>query len=149
LDLGGAACRDGAEGEEMNKRRDLENDVLGYLSSTGTDKLADYATRGRKHQHLSTEDLTIAWKTAVRAMVDDVLNYELRSVAEDLKSEFLLRKTEPPYHFVREDMDRYFAEVDRAIQALKNEDPAKYEAMSRGVVQDLEEFKAARDRNKN
>jgi hypothetical protein len=133
----------------VSKKHDLENDVLGYLSSTGSDKLADYAARGRKHQHLSAEDLTVAWKTALRAMVDDVLSYECRRVEEDLKSEFLLRNTEPPYDSVRKDLDRYLAEVDRAIQALQDENPSQYEAMGRSVAQDLEEFRAARDRNKN
>jgi hypothetical protein len=133
----------------VSKKRDLENDVLGYLSSTGTDKVADYAARGRKHRHLSAEDLAIAWKAAFRFMVDDVCSYERRSVEEDLKSEFLLRKSTPPYDFVRDDMVRYFAEVDRVIQALKDEDPAQYEAMSRGVAQELEEFRVARDRHKN
>jgi hypothetical protein len=133
----------------MSKKRDIKNDVLGYLASSGADKLSDYAARGRKYRHLSAEDLTIAWKTAFRAMAGDVRSYERRAVEEDLKSEFLLRKIEPPYDLIREDMDRYAAEANRAIQELKDEDPAQYEAMSRGVVDDLKDFKAARDRNRN
>jgi hypothetical protein len=96
-----ALGRAGVEGEgEMSERSSGSDDVEGWLASKGSDRLADYAARGRKHQNLTIEELTVAWIHAFRSMVDNVRDPERRAIEEDFKSELLLRKSEPPYQLV-------------------------------------------------
>jgi hypothetical protein len=83
--------RAGAEGEEMTKPPNIRADVESWIASESTDKVADYASRGRKHQNLSDLDLVTAWQTAFKRMADDVRDYDRRGVEEDYKSEFSLR----------------------------------------------------------
>jgi len=100
----------------MSKKHSMKDDVEGWIVSGASDRLADYAARGRKHQGLTHEDLTTGWLHAFRRMADDVRDPERRAIEEDFKSELLLRKSEPPYNMVREEFERFIAETDRAIQ---------------------------------
>jgi hypothetical protein len=127
----------------------LRKDVESWITSEAADKIADYANRGRKHQHLTDEVLTAQWREAFRLMADDVRDYNRRAAEDDFKAEFILRRKEPPYDLVRADFDRYIAETDRAIEELKTDDPAQYEAMTRSVDRDLEAFRSSRNKSKN
>jgi CRISPR/Cas system CSM-associated protein Csm2 small subunit len=133
----------------MSKRSTVGDDVEGWLASKGSDRLADYATRGRKHQNLTIEELTAAWVHAFRSMVDNVRDPERRAVEEDFTSELLLRKSEPPYQLVREEFERFTAECDRAMRDLETEDPSRFEEMAKEIDRDLETFKSTRDRTKS
>jgi hypothetical protein len=130
----------------MTKRSSIRDDVEGWLASSGSDRLADYAARGRRHQSLTIEELTTGWVYAFRQMADDVRDPDRRAIEEDFKSEFLLRKSEPPYDLVREEFDRFRAEVNRAMEDLKTEDPLRYEEIGKEIDRDLETFKSIRDR---
>jgi len=141
--------RAGAEGEEMTKPPNIKADVESWIASESTDKVADYASRGRKHQNLSDLDLVTAWQTAFKRMADDVRDYDRRAVEEDYKSEFILRKIEPPYASIHDELERYFDETDRAIRQLQTDDPKGYEKMGRTISTDLEAFKLSRDKSKN
>jgi hypothetical protein len=137
------------EGEMMTKRSSIRDDVEGWLASSGSDRLADYAARGRKHQSLTIHELTSGWVFAFRRMADDVRDPERRAIEEDFKSEFLLRKSEPPYHLVKEEFERFMAEADRAIEDLKLEDPSRFEEIGKEIDRDLETYKSIRDRTKS
>jgi hypothetical protein len=138
------------EGEgKMTKRSSVSDDVEGWLASTGSDRAADYAARGRKHQNLTSEELTAGWVHAFRRMADDVRDFERRAIHEDFKSEFSLRGSEPPYDLIREDFDRFIAECDRAIRDLETEEPSGFEEMAKDIDRDLETFKSVRDRTKS
>lgn len=130
----------------MTKPPNLRKEVESFITSEATDKVAAYAARGRKHEHLGDEELMIAWRAAFKHMADDVRDYERRAAEDDFKAEFVLRKKEPPYDLVRDDFERYIAETDRAIEELKADDPARYEEMDREISADLQSF---RDRSKN
>jgi hypothetical protein len=127
----------------------LRKDVESWITSQATDKVADYATRGRKHQQLTDDELLNQWQVAFRHMADDVRDYDRRAAEDDFKAEFVLRKKEPPYDLVRDDFERYIAETDRAIAELKADDPAQFEEMTRGVNKDLEDFRSFRNKPKN
>ena len=114
----------------MTKPPNMRRDVESWITSEATDRVAGYASRGRKHQHLSDEELANVWTKAFKHMADDVRDYERRATEDDLKSEFVLRKKEPPYDAIRDDFERYVAETDRAIADLKANDPDQYEAMN-------------------
>jgi hypothetical protein len=109
------------EGEgKMPKRSSVSDDVAGWLASTGSDRAADYAARGRKHQNLTSEELTAGWVHAFRRMADDVRDFERRAIHEDFKSEFSLRGSEPPYYLIREDFDRF---IPNAIERYEISKP--------------------------
>jgi hypothetical protein len=133
----------------MIKPPSIKDEVDGWVASNATDALADYATRGRKHQHLTDDELLNAWRKAFAHMADDVRDYERRAATEDLKSEFILRKKEPPYDLIRAEFERYMAEANRAIEELEADDPAQYEKMGREIETDLEKFRSSRDKSKN
>jgi hypothetical protein len=133
----------------MSKKPSVKDDVEGWMASGGADRLADYANRGRKHQHLADDELTAGWISAFRNMADDIRDYERRAKEEDLKSEILLRKREPPYDLVREEFERFIAETDRAIEDLKSEDPLRFEEIGREIDRELKTFKSTRDRTKS
>jgi hypothetical protein len=45
----------------MAKEDSMGEDVEGWPSSNSTGHAADYAAKGRKHQHLTDDELTAAW----------------------------------------------------------------------------------------
>jgi hypothetical protein len=102
----------------MTKPPNIRKDVESWITSESTDRVADYASRGRKHQHLSDLDLATAWQAAFKRMADDVRDYDRRAAEEDYKSEFILRKIEPPYHSIHDDLERFFDETNRAMREL-------------------------------
>lgn len=131
------------------KPTSMEDDVDGWISSTATDRLADYAERGRKHRQLSDESLNAAWITAFRKMADDVTDADRRFQEEDFKSEILLRGREPPYDLIREEFERFIAETDRAIERLRIEDPIRFEEIGQEISREVDGFKSERERTKN
>jgi hypothetical protein len=147
------ACRDRAEGEEMTmckeKKDSMKDDVEGWIASNSTDRIADYAARGRKHQRLTDDELTAAWVAAFRGMADNVADHKWRDEEEDAKSEMLLRNREPPYGLVKAEFDKFIAETSRAIEDLERNDPVRFAEMNREIEGDLTTFKEIRDRTKS
>jgi hypothetical protein len=127
----------------------MQDDVEGWVSSSATDRVADYAARGRKHQSLSDELLTAEWILAFRRMADDVRDPELRAAEEDFKSEFRLRRKEPPFAPIRDDFERFIANCEAAIKDIRDDDPLRYEEINQGIEQEIASFKATRDRTKS
>lgn len=82
-------------------------------------------------------------------MANDVRDYGRPAIEQNFASEFALRDIKLPYDLVRADFERYIAETDLAIEELKNHDPAQYENMSRGINNDLQAFRSARDKSRN
>ena len=97
-------------GKKSNRHKDI-----GWVSSQAADRLADYVAQGRKHQHMSTDQLTGAWIDAFRLMVNDVRNHQRRNLQEELKAELLLRGTEPPYGSVLEEFEKFVSQADQVI----------------------------------
>jgi hypothetical protein len=90
-----------------------------------------------------------AWDGSNCFCRDAIGDPERRAIEEDFKSEFLLRKSEPPYQLVREEFERFTAEFDRAMRDLETEDPSRFEEMGKEIERDLEAFKSTRDRTKS
>jgi hypothetical protein len=49
----------------------LREDVESWIASEAADGVAGYASRGRKHKHLTDEMLTAQWLDAFRLMADE------------------------------------------------------------------------------
>jgi hypothetical protein len=68
----------------------LANEIVAFLKAKSIDELADYVHRGRSHGRLSSEELVVVWKRAVKDMADAPLSEESRKAESDLVSEFQL-----------------------------------------------------------
>ena len=133
----------------MSKKTSMQDDVEGWMGSNASDRLADYAARGRKHQGLTDEALVSKWVSSFRRMAEDVRDDDRRRVEEDFKSELLLRNISPPYDLIAEEFERFLAETDRTLEDLKTEDPLRFEEIGKEIDRGLESFKSTRDRTKN
>jgi hypothetical protein len=94
-------------GKKSNRHKNI-----GWVSRQAADRLADYVDQGRRHQHMSTEQLMHAWIDAFGSMVNDVRNHQKRNLQEELKAELLLRGTEPPYGSVLEEFEKFVSQAD-------------------------------------
>ena len=101
----------------MDRKSDLH--ATSWISSQAAARSSDYAARGRKHQHLGTDQVVDAWIGAFRSMASNVRDQKMRAIEEDLKAELLLRGIEPPYDMVREAFELFIAEADRAIAEMR------------------------------
>jgi hypothetical protein len=127
----------------------FRKDVESWLASDAADQVAGYAARGRKHKNLTDEQLTTAWQTAFKNMADDVRDCARRAVEQDLKSEFVLRGQAVPFASIRDILECYIAETNRAIDEFRENDPAIFEEISRKISSDFKQFRSSRDKSKN
>jgi len=132
------------------KSRDqVSDDLLGMMQAMAVDDAADYVSRGRAHRDLTDANLVCAWAAVFRAYSH---NPEpagpLRSALKDLGAELDLRRIEPPFDDVREDMERLKAATDQLFAQLRA-DPERLAEVERDVQLDLISFRARRDRPKN
>ncbi len=127
----------------------IEEDVEGWLSSSSTDQAADYATKGRKHQRLTDDELTAAWLFAFKCMAEDLRDKHRLDEYSDLRSEMTLRGREPPYQLVRAEFDKCIAETVASIEKIERENPVKFDQLKREIEDELIDYKATRDRTKS
>jgi hypothetical protein len=131
-----------------NKRSRREHTETSRANMTA-DRIADYAARGRKHEHLEDQMLVLEWVLAVREMAEDVRDYKRKAVEDDLKSELQMRGMEPPLELVRDELDRYCAKFNRAIEEMRFNDPEAFAERSRRAEAYLDAFRSDDDKLKN
>jgi hypothetical protein len=124
-------------------------DVDGWLMSTIVDKVANYCARGRAHEALSDDDLVENWVHSLRVAAHDPFNYEKRAVEGDLMAEFAVRAQEPPYHLVKDALERFTSAAADLIEKIQKDDPERFAEINRGLEADIEIFKGNRDRTQN
>lgn len=117
--------------------------ALKWLESDLMDTCADYVARGRTFATLSSEQLSNAWIRALRTMISDVSNPAFRLVQGDLTSEFSLRKQEPPYNMVAEEMEQFAAETQRMLMEIGLNNPQGLENVARHLEKQLRVFRDA------
>jgi hypothetical protein len=120
-----------------------------WIASKATEFTAAYLARGRKHQHLSDEELSSGWVLALRNVVDDIHDPEWRAAERDFESEFALRGEEPPYHLVPDELERLRLIALIVAKQLELDDPAKFAEMERQADAEFRDFLAAWSRPKN
>jgi hypothetical protein len=76
---------------------EIDPHLLSWVDSKRLDKNAAYAQGGRPHSGLTNEELIEAWKTAFRAMANDVRNDNRQAEEQNLKAEIELRSLVAPY----------------------------------------------------
>jgi hypothetical protein len=87
-------------------------------SDDAIDRVARYAWRGRRYQHLSDAELGRRWIKAFRSTVADPDNETLRWTEVDLFAEHRLRRLEPPHEKVAADRDRLIAHIIAKLREL-------------------------------
>ena len=125
---------------------DFKKDMEAWLVSEQANEAAEYAARGRKHQSLSTNDLTGAWVQAFRRLAAKFQDGDLRIDEVDLRSELLLRNIDPPYDLVKDDLGRLTNAAADAIEELQLEDPGHFDRVNEEIENDVATFRAGREK---
>jgi hypothetical protein len=118
--------------------RNLRKDTETWMAGQDVDRAADYAARGRKYRALPAEQLTEQWTAAFRRMADTPADYNCRGIVNDLTSEFHLCSPEPPYDRAKDEMNRYCAFSVETIEAMKRDDPEKFNQINKDILRDID-----------
>jgi hypothetical protein len=116
--------------------------VLAYLENVRLEATADYVRRGRQLSHVDVEELKQGWVAEFKRWVanlgsDNRVDPRPR---EDIESELQLRKIEPPWDLVQDELER-MREASSAHMARLAEDPKKLEQKERMISEDVEAFR--------
>ena len=109
--------------------------IRGFLQSASA-----YVSRGRRFASQSIAELDNAWVGALRKLVPDPADPELRVVWNDITAEFQLRRQDPPFDRARGDLDAWIHAVDALMVDKKESDPDDWERMNHEMSSDIDEF---------
>ena len=122
------------------RRSSAEAEMKAFLASKAVDRIAEYSQRGRSYRDLSDRELVQSWQCVWNELAADPLNMKNRDIQADLASEFALRREEPPWQLVREQIDIYLERAKRAQQIQLKENPDADAEASEAMDDDFEEF---------
>lgn len=106
--------------------------VNAFLQNNSMEQTRDYLARGRRFAQLDIGQLNQDWIVAVRSwLARKEPTNEL--IMDDLASELALRKLEPPYDAVRQEL------IDRLAQTNKSQRKKKLRALAREIDDFLRE----------
>ncbi|MBI3513990.1 MAG: hypothetical protein HY060_08010 [Proteobacteria bacterium] len=117
-----------------------EDQADAFLRNISLETAQAYANRGRRHEHVPTEQLVDAWVVAFKIWTSDYQNALLRGFYEELEAELVLRGIEPPYERVKEAADKL---RDIARQLIDNLSPQEHARVSADIQRDVDAFTAA------
>jgi hypothetical protein len=103
------------------------NTIQSWIESESVDDIAEYAARGRKFANLSDVELSEAWVRALKQSAKNFQNTRLRDIHSDYTSEFRLRRLEPPYDLVSDDLNKMTDAVKKWAAGLSQEEREEIE----------------------
>ena len=103
------------------------NTIQSWIESESVDDVADYAARGRRFAALSDAELLEAWVRALKKSAKNFQNTRLRDTHSDYTSEFRLRRLEPPYDLVSDDLNKMTDAVKKWVASLSREEREEIE----------------------
>jgi hypothetical protein len=103
------------------------NTIQSWIESESVDDIAEYAARGRKFADLSDANLSEAWVRALKKSAKNFQNTRLRDTHSDYTSEFRLRRLEPPYDLVSDDLNKMTDAVRKWVASLSQEEREEIE----------------------
>jgi hypothetical protein len=121
---------------------DPSRDLKLFMANEQIDQIADYASRGRIYERLTDDELTERWIGAFKKFADAPSDQRRRAIEIDLKAEFQLRSTEPPYEQVKSEINRVVANMSSGFEIMKRDDPDAIDAMNEEFQQDGADLKA-------
>ncbi len=122
----------------MSDDEKLNADIRSYSRSQALDRTEDYLKRGRALAAIASEELKARWVETYRLWCEDVRNWELQKIANDLESELALRREEVP-------IERVAVEMQTLAEALKRElkrlDREQIRRMGERMLGELEDYR--------
>ena len=109
----------------MRKKRGIT--IQSWIESESVDDIADYAARGRRFATLSDAELLEAWVGALKKSARNFQNTRVRDMHSDYTSEYRLRRLEPPYDLVSDDLDKMTGAVRKWVAELSEEEREEIE----------------------
>ena len=128
--------------KQSSGRTEADRDVELFMANEQVDQIADYANRGRIYERLTDGELAEKWIQAFRRFADGPSDERRRAIEIDLKAEFQLRRTEPPYDQVRSEINRVVKDMSSGLKIMKSDDPDVVEDMYEEFQQDIADLKA-------
>ena len=121
---------------------DTEDDAIVQftLAQSKLKDIESYAARGRQHRGLDDEALHASLVSIFHQWAQSVTNSQIRGRLDDVLAEYALRKSQPPFHLVRDKIDIITAEIARLARGLDEERLAEIGA------EILAEYEAAQNR---
>ena len=121
--------------ESAEDPRDPEAIVNAFLQHKSMKQMQDYLARGRRFANLDVERLNEDWIIAVRSWLAHKDRTKERMM-DDLAAELRLRRLEPPYGAVEQEL------ADRSVQMKE----AERKRTVREVAREISEFMRENDR---
>jgi hypothetical protein len=100
--------------------------MLAYLEDRRLNEAADYVRRGRANERKSVEELEHEWLAGFRAWAESSGRdkvFDRRSL-DDVESEMYLRRVEPPFDLVKNEIETLRTAQDRRFQWLAHDPEA-------------------------
>jgi hypothetical protein len=118
----------------MRKEDQSDPDALlrALMERDEVEETRDYVTRGRRHKSFDVDQLGAIWVRAFKTFISPGSGTQELQELSDSWAEFRLRRIEPPYHEVSDEL--------RALQEEIWEDVRKRGLDNRGLAQKLEEL---------
>ena len=120
------------------RKSSVEAEMKAFLASKAVDQISEYSQRGRSYRDLSDRELVQSWQCVWNELAADPMKN--RDIQADLASEFALRREDPPWQLVREQIDIYLESAERGQQIQLKENPDADAEASEAMDDDFEEF---------
>ena len=100
--------------------------MLAYLEDLRFDEATDYVRRGRANERKSAEDLEQEWLAGFRAWAESNARNKVfdRRPLDDLEFEMYLRRIEPPFDLVKDEIEALRVAQDRRFEWLVHDPEA-------------------------
>jgi len=100
--------------------------MLAYLEDLRLHEASDYVRRGRANEGKSAEDLEQEWLTGFRAWAESSARHKAfdRRSLDDLEFEMYLRRVEPPFDLVKNEIEALRVAQDRRFKWLAHDPEA-------------------------
>ena len=103
------------------------NTIQSWIESESVDDVADYAARGRRFAALSDAELFEAWVGALKKSTKNFRSTRLRDTHSDYTAEYRLRRLEPPYDLVSDDLNKMTDAIRKWVANLSQEEREEIE----------------------
>jgi hypothetical protein len=116
-----------------------DHEMLAFLENQQLMRLEDYVKRGRELAGIDGGELRERWITEFRKWVAFRPRYMDQRVREDIEGELALRGEQPPFDFVKDELETLRAASRAAMDQLKR-DPLALARAERKLADDMIEF---------
>ena len=125
-----------------------DNDLVdAWVANQRLERLEGYIKRGRPLANLSLEELRARWINAIRDWASSLSNFD-HEEREDIEAEMKLRKIDPPFDLVVDQLNAIRSAAEKVGVAILN-DPERRDAIDRHLTAELRQFEKRATGTKN